>query len=101
MEPTLTTDSQHIDAALSGDASAFGLLVTKYQDRLFNTLYRITGCREEAEDVVQESFVQAFVKLDSFKRKSAFYTWLYRIAFNISFCRRRWKRPVASTDQAQ
>lgn len=97
----MTTDSHFIDAALGGDASAFGQLVTKYQNRLFNTLFRITGCREEAEDVVQESFVQAFIKLDSFKRESAFYTWLYRIAFNISVSRRRKRRPVASTDQAQ
>ncbi len=45
--------------------------------------------------------MQAFVKLDSFQRKSAFYTWLYRIAFNISVSRRRKKRPVLSVDQHQ
>lgn len=88
-------------ATLAGDASAYESLVLKYQDRLFNTLFRITGSREEAEDVAQEALVQAYVKLSSFQGKSQFYTWLYRIAFNISASRRRKKRPVISVDQTQ
>ena len=71
----------------------------KYQGRLFNTLLHVVGRREEAEDVVQEAFVQAFVKLDTFKQKSAFYTWLYRIAFNVSVSRRRRKKVEISVDQ--
>lgn len=93
------SDQERIKATLAGDASAYESLVLKYQDRLFNTLYRITGSREEAEDVAQEAFVQAYVKLSSFQGKSQFYTWLYRIAFNISISRRRKKRPVVSVDQ--
>jgi RNA polymerase sigma-70 factor (ECF subfamily) len=73
-------------------------MVCKHQDRLFNTLVHIAGSREEAEDVSQEAFVQAFVKLDTFAGKSAFYTWLYRIAFNILASRRRRKRPEISLD---
>jgi RNA polymerase sigma-70 factor (ECF subfamily) len=92
-------DAQLIDQALAGDKAAFGQLVRRYQGRLFNTLLHVVGRREEAEDVVQEAFVQAFVKLDTFKRKSAFYTWLYRIAFNVSISRRRRKKVEVSVDQ--
>ena len=65
-------DAQLIDEALAGDAGAFGQLVENYQDRLFNTMVHVTGCREEAEDVVQDAFVQAFLKLDTFQRASAY-----------------------------
>jgi RNA polymerase sigma-70 factor (ECF subfamily) len=76
-------------------------LVEKYQDRLFNTVFHMVGNREEAEDVVQEAFVQAFVKLESFQRASAFYTWLYRIAFNVAISRKRRKRPEVSVEQTR
>ena len=72
-------ETQLIQAVLTGDTDAFGDLVTKYQNRLFNTMFHVAGSREEAEDIVQEAFVQAFVKLDSFQGASGFYTWLYRI----------------------
>ena len=94
-------DARLITETLRGDSSAFGLLVQKYQDRLFNTVMHITGCREEAEDLVQEAFVQAFVKLDTFHGDSAFYTWLYRIAFNFAISRRRRKRVEVSVDQTR
>ena len=94
-------DAQLIDETLAGDSAAFGELVRKYQDRLFNTLVHVVGCREEAADVAQDAFVQAFVKLDTFQRASAFYTWLYRIAFNLSMSRRRRRRPTASIEQAR
>jgi RNA polymerase sigma-70 factor (ECF subfamily) len=92
-------DSQCLDRSLAGDSAAFGELVRKYQDRLFNTMVHVCGSPEEARDVVQEAFVQAFVKLDSFHRESAFYTWLYRIAFNTAVSRRRRKRPMLSVEQ--
>ena len=59
------------------------------------------GCREEARDVVQEAFVQAFVKLDTFEQNSAFYTWLYRIGVNLGISRRRRRKPTLSIDQAR
>ncbi len=94
-------DDQLIDQSLQGDTTAFGQLVCCYQDRLFNTVVHLTGSREEAEDVVQDAFVQAFVKLNTFQGNSAFYTWLYRIAFNTAISRRRRKRVQSSTDQAR
>lgn len=92
-------DSQLIDEAKGGDTAAFGQLVCKHQDRLYNTIVHVVGCRVEAEDVVQDAFVQAFLKLDSFQGNSAFYTWLYRIAFNAAVSRRRRKRVELSVEQ--
>ncbi len=91
-------DAQLIDEALTGNKDAFGQLVLKYQDRLFNTVVHVVGCRSAAEDVVQEAFVQAFVKLETFQRASAFYTWLYRIAVNLAISHRRRRRPELSVE---
>jgi RNA polymerase sigma-70 factor, ECF subfamily len=92
-------DAQLILETMAGKTAAFGQLVQKYQDRLYNTIVHVVGAPEDARDVVQDAFVQAFVKLDTFQQSSAFYTWLYRIAFNLaaSLCRRR--RPAASVEQ--
>lgn len=92
---------QLIDQSLSGQSDAFGKLVTKYQDRLFNTLLHLVGSPEEARDVVQEAFVHAFVKLESFQRNAAFYTWLYRIAFNTAISRKRRQKPTVSVEQTR
>jgi RNA polymerase sigma-70 factor (ECF subfamily) len=94
-DPTL------IDLAIRGDAAAFGVLVRRYQDRLFTSLVHVSGSLTEAEDVVQEAFVQAYLKLRSFERQSAFYTWLYRIAYNAAVSRRRKRRVAGSVDQAR
>ena len=59
----------------------------------------VVGSAEDARDVVQEALVQAFVKLDTFHRASAFYTWLYRIAFNVAISRSRRKRPTISVER--
>jgi RNA polymerase sigma-70 factor (ECF subfamily) len=84
-------DAQLISQALAGQTAAFGQLVQKYQDRLYNTVVHVVGNAEDAKDAVQEAFVQAFLKLESFQGASAFYTWLYRIGFNVAatHCRRR------------
>lgn len=92
-------DAFLIQAALGGDTSAFGQLVQKYQDRLFNTVLHVMGRREAAEDLVQDAFVQAYVKLNTFHGNSAFYTWLYRIAFNLAISQKRRKHVEASVDQ--
>jgi RNA polymerase sigma-70 factor (ECF subfamily) len=94
-------DSQLIDEALEGDSAAFGQLVTRYQDRLYNTLVHVVGSRDAAYDVAQDAFVQAYVKLDTFGRASGFYTWLYRIALNTAISRRRREKPVASVEQVR
>lgn len=95
----MVDDFQLIDDALAGRPSAFGDLVLRYQDRLYNTLVHVTGSVDDARDLVQEAFVQALVKLSSFQRGSAFYTWLYRIALNLAISRRRRRKSTASLDE--
>jgi RNA polymerase sigma-70 factor (ECF subfamily) len=95
----VSDDAQWIDQTLRGQPEAFGQLVLKYQDRLFNTVFHMVGHAEDARDIVQEALVQALLHLDSFQRHSAFYTWLYRIALNAAISHRRRRRPVASLDQ--
>ncbi len=97
----MNDDTRLIDDALSGQSVAFGQLVTKYQDRLYNALLHVVGSAEEARDVAQDAFVQAFLKLATFQRTAAFYTWLYRIAFNLAVSRHRKRRPTASLEQAR
>jgi RNA polymerase sigma-70 factor (ECF subfamily) len=91
-------DADLITETLAGNRAAFGALVRRHQGRLFNTLVHVVGSREDAEDIAQEAFVQAFMKLGSFRGHSAFYTWLYRIAFNVAVSRRRRKRAEVSME---
>jgi RNA polymerase sigma-70 factor (ECF subfamily) len=100
-EPAVIDDAQLIEETLAGRSAAFGELVRKYQDRLYNTMVHVVGSRDDAQDVIQEAFVQALVKLDTFHQSSAFYTWLYRIAFNMAVTHRRRRKPTASIEHAR
>ncbi len=90
-----------IREALDGNTSAYGELVLRFQDRLHNAMLQIVGSPDEAEDVVQDSFVQAYIKLDTFQGNSQFFTWLYRIAFNNALSRGRRKRNLVSIEQSR
>jgi len=92
-------DQLLINRALAGERAAFGDLALRYQDRLFSSMLGVTGSAEEAEDVVQDALVRAFLKLDTFQQNSQFFTWLYRIAFNVALSRHRKKRSRISIDQ--
>jgi RNA polymerase sigma-70 factor (ECF subfamily) len=94
-------DHELIADCLRGNATAFGVLVRRYQDRLFNTVFRIVGNAEDAQDVVQESFLNAYQSLDGFKGGSLFFTWLYRIAVNNAISFKRKQRVVLSLDGGQ
>ena len=94
-------DVQLIGEALDGNSAAFGQLVTRYQDRLYNTLVHVSGSTDTAYDIVQDAFVQAYVKLETFEQSSAFYTWLYRIGVNLAISRRRRERPTASVEHVR
>ena len=91
-------EAQLIDRALTGDRSAFTELVHRNQDRLFASMLQVTGSPDEAEEVAQEAFIRAFIKLDTFQRNSQFFTWLYRIAFNTALTRRRRRKARVSLD---
>jgi len=90
-----------IQSALAGESSAFETLVCRYQDRLYTAMISIVGNADEAEDVVQESFIQAYLKLDTFQQNSRFFTWLYRIAFNYALARRRRNRGHLSLEESR
>jgi len=77
-----------------GERAAFGLLVRKYQDRVFNSILRMCANRDDAEELCQETFVKALRNLGSFRQESGFYTWLFRIAVNLTISRRRRKGRV-------
>jgi len=91
---SLSTDDQSlIDACRAGKTEDYGTLVRRYQDRLYPTALRLTGCAEDAQDLLQETFLRAYEKLDRFHGGSSFYTWVYRIAVNLALSGRRRRRP--------
>ena len=94
-------DTQLIEQALAGNRDAFGELVTKYQVRLYNTMIQVVGNTEDAYDVTQDAFMQAYLRLDTFRHSSKFYTWLYRIAFNVAIGMRRRYRAHKKVDSVQ
>ena len=102
MRNVSSDEKQLIRECLAGRTEAFGELVIRYQDRLFHALVGIIGSPDDARDVVQDAFVQAFQKLKTFRGQSAFYSWLFRIALNAAASqRRRTRRKPASIDAAR
>ncbi len=95
VERLLKADDTNLDDAATirlsqkGDREAFGRLVIKYQDGLYNAVYRMTGRREDAADIVQETFLKAYRAIGSFRGGSAIYTWLYQIAVNTVISKHR------------
>lgn len=82
-------DGLLVEQAQQGDMAAFGQLVAKYQDKVFNTCWRISGSRDAAADLTQDVFCKSLEALGRFQGKSRFYTWVYRIAVNESLSHRR------------
>jgi RNA polymerase sigma-70 factor, ECF subfamily len=73
-----------VELAKQGDRSAFGSLVRRHQDRMFNLAYQIVRNREDALDIAQEAFAKAFASLQHFKGDASFATWLHRIVVNLA-----------------
>jgi RNA polymerase sigma-70 factor (ECF subfamily) len=78
------SDAGAVALARNGDSQAFRALVERHSRSLFRLAYRMTGNREDAEDVVQETFLRAYRQLHRFESRANFSTWLYRIAVNCS-----------------
>jgi RNA polymerase sigma-70 factor (ECF subfamily) len=91
-------DHRLIAASRKGDTVAFGELVRRYQDRLYNTVYRLLDNADDAQDVVQDAFLSAYQSLEGFKGDSQFFTWLYRIAVNAAISHKRKQRLTLSID---
>lgn len=89
--PAGMLEADVVKRARRGDLDAYDELVKRYQERIYATLYHMTGNHEDANDLAQEAFIKAFSALKSFKGGSSFYTWLYRIAVNktINFLKQR------------
>lgn len=97
----MTTIDDLIAKAQQGDASAFEQLVLKYQDRVYSHCHYLTGNPDDAQDLAQDVFVQAYKGIRSFRHDADFGTWLHRIAVNlwINFCRRNKKVVSLSMDE--
>lgn len=74
-----------VEACLTGDRKAFGMLVDKYGKKMFNAAYRVVNDYEDAMDATQSAFVKAYEKLDTFDSSYRFFSWIYRILLNESF----------------
>jgi RNA polymerase sigma-70 factor (ECF subfamily) len=94
-------DSDLVVAVRKGDATAYRGLVEKYQGRVYNVIYGMVRNREDARDLTQETFVKAYRNLHAFREDARFYTWIYRIAMNLSidFLRRRQRGPLTGMDE--
>lgn len=91
------SDRELIDRARAGDADAFGLLVRRHQRRIYRLAAHMLRSAPEAEDVTQEVFVRAYQALDRFDGRSEPFTWLYRIAVNLSLNHIRAKKTRSRT----
>lgn len=78
------TDRTYVARAREGDGDAYRVLVERHGRALFRLAFRMTGNSQDAEDVVQESFLRAYRQLSKFDERASFGTWLYRIAANCS-----------------
>ena len=77
-------DAAAVAQVLAGDRDAFRLLVERHSRSVFRLAYRLTGSESDADDVVQETFLRAYAKLETFQHQASFKTWLCRIAVNYS-----------------
>lgn len=84
--------------AREGDRGAFAQLVDLYKGRLFHLAYRMLGNRQEAEDVVQDTFLRTYEHLGRYDPAHKFSTWIYRIATNLCIDRLRRRRQIYSLD---
>jgi RNA polymerase sigma-70 factor (ECF subfamily) len=86
------TDENLVRLAKKADTDAFGTLMLRYQNKIYRLARRMTETDEDAEDVLQEAFIKAFRSLSSFKGRSKFSTWLYRITVNLALMKLRRKK---------
>ena len=86
------TEKQLVQKAKKGDKAALAELVANYSERIYNLALRILRNKEDAEDILQETFLTVINKLNSFDGRSSFFTWIYRIATNASLMKLRKKK---------
>ena len=89
MEHLVPTDAELIAEIRRGNAEALEDLVSRYESKVYNLAYKMLGNREDAEDVLQDTFLNVVRSLKGFKQKASFSTWLYRVATNAALTRLR------------
>jgi len=77
-------DDRLVDLAKSGRIEAYAELARRVQEKIYHTIFGMTCNHEDADDLTQETFMSAYKALGSFKQRSSFYTWVYRIAVNLT-----------------
>lgn len=87
-----TADRELVARAQKGDGQAFAELVSRHQRQLYRLALRMTGSEADAQEVLQEAFLNAYQKLPNFRGEAQFSSWLYRIAANSALMRLRRKR---------
>ena len=100
----MVDNAEHSDAAqvaetLAGNQEAFRPLVERYSQRLFRLAYRVSGNENDAEELVQETFLRAYRNLSRFESRANFGTWLYRICMNCSLDQARKRQRVADVQE--
>jgi RNA polymerase sigma-70 factor (ECF subfamily) len=98
LEKTIIDDAILVRQSQHGDSVATGRLITKYQDRIYNSILKICANSHDAAELTQDTFVKCIEKINTFEGKSAFYTWLFRIAVNLTlnYCKRRTRTKAQS-----
>jgi RNA polymerase sigma-70 factor (ECF subfamily) len=91
--------NQLVSAAKKGNKEAFTELVEIYSERVYNLALRIVKNTDDASDVLQETFLAIYEKLDSFDGRANFFTWIYRIASNFALMKLRKQKRMIYTDQ--
>jgi RNA polymerase sigma-70 factor (ECF subfamily) len=93
-------DSVLVRQAQSGDTDATERLILKYQNRIYNVILKMCGNPDDAAELTQETFVKVIEGIDKFKGRSSFYTWLFRIAVNLTlnYCQRNARTRMRSLD---
>jgi RNA polymerase sigma-70 factor (ECF subfamily) len=95
-EGILTSESELLEGLRRGDPAAYRLFVDLNSAAVYNVALKLLGDEQEAEDVLQETFMSAFEALDSFEARSKLSTWLYRIAYNASLMRLRKRKQMTA-----
>jgi RNA polymerase sigma-70 factor (ECF subfamily) len=87
-------DREILDSVRAGNSRRFSVLVDRHKDRAMTLAVRLVGARDEAEELVQDSFLRAFRSLDTFRGDARFSTWFYRILYNVCMTRIQRRRPL-------
>jgi len=97
------TDLALVAETLGGNQLSFQLLVERYQERMFAVVRHYTKSAVEVEDIVQDTFLKAYTRLETFQHQSSFYTWLYRIAVNtiLDSLKRHGRSPVMAVEDPE